>query len=109
MNIAPANSIYAIFQVMAITLIVACSMWSAWRRVAPRSFRAAQAQLAAVLGASAFRALRTLGTRITPIQVASGAGCGSGGGCSSCGTCASGIKVTAPSTEHPLVFRPRPK
>jgi len=98
---------YAIFQSFAIALILAWSLWFAARRLFPRSYRAAQAQLARWLAASSNAALRALGAKLTPQQVASGAGCGSGGGCSSCGTCA---PATAPANDvHPLVFHPRAK
>jgi len=98
---------YAIFQFFAIALILAWSLWFAARRLFPRSYRAAQAKLAQHLVASSNAMLHALGAKLTPHQVASGAGCGSGGGCSSCGTCA----PSAPSTvdARPLIFHPRPK
>ena len=98
---------YAVFQFFAIALILAWSLWFAARRLFPRSYRAAQAKLAQRLGASSHAVLRTLGEKLTPHQVASGAGCGSGGGCSSCGTCAPSAAPT--SDVHPLVFHPRAK
>ena len=97
---------YAIFQTIAIAAILAWSLWFAAQRLFPRSYRAAQAKLAHGLSASSNVTLRTLGTKLTPQQVARGAGCGSGGGCSSCGTCAPSI---AASDAHPLVFHPRTK
>ncbi|MBS0584324.1 MAG: hypothetical protein JSS42_14605 [Proteobacteria bacterium] len=98
---------YAVFQSVAIALILAWSLWFAARRLFPRSHRAAQAQLARRLGASSNAMLRALGAKLTPQQVASGAGCGSGGGCSSCGTCA---PSAAPANDvQPLVFHPRAK
>ncbi|HEX7917060.1 DUF6587 family protein [Rudaea sp.] len=98
---------YAIFQSAAIALILAWSLWFATRRLFPRSYRAAQALLAQRLVASSNALLRALGKKLTPHQVASGAGCGSGGGCSSCGTCAPA--ATTPSDVRPLVFQPRPR
>ena len=98
---------YAIFQSVAIALILAWSLWFAARRLFPRSYRAAQAKLAQWLGASSSAPLRALGGKLTPRPAASGSGCGSGGGCSSCGTCA----PASPSTVdvRPLIFHPRPK
>ena len=99
---------YAIFHSSAIALILTWSLWFAARRLFPRSYRAAQAQLAGWLAASSISALRTLGAKLTPHQVASGAGCGSGGGCSSCGTCAPATTAVRDDV-HPLVFHPRAK
>jgi hypothetical protein len=98
---------YAIFQTIAIATILAWSLWFAAQRLFPRGYRAVQAKLAHGFGASSNATLRALGTKLTPQQVASGAGCGSGGGCSSCGTCA---PSAAPASDvHPLVFHPRTK
>ena len=96
---------YAIFQSFAIALILAWSLWFAARRLFSRSYRAAQAQLARWLTASSTAALRTLGAKLTPQQVASGAGCGSGGSCSSCGTCAP--TLARPDEARPIVVHPR--
>jgi hypothetical protein len=66
-----------------------------------------QANLAKRLAVSSNAFLRTLGDRMTPLQVASGAGCGSGGGCSSCGACVP--SSPSPADVRPLVFHPRAK
>ena len=100
--------IYAIFQALVITLVVAWSAWFAAQRLFPRSYRAVQANLAKRLAASSNAFMRTVGDRITPLQVASGAGCGSGGGCSSCGTCVPSSSHS-PGDMRPLVFHPRAK
>lgn len=98
---------YTIFQSFVIAAILAWSLWFSARRLFPRSYRAMQARLAQQLSASPNATLRSLGTKLTPQQVASGAGCGSGGGCSSCGTCAPSAGPT--NDVHPLVFHPRVK
>ncbi|MGH8122676.1 MAG: DUF6587 family protein [Rudaea sp.] len=100
--------IYAIFQGVVIALVVAWSVWFAARRLFPRSYRRGQAALARRLAASSYGFLRSLGDRITPLQVASGAGCGSGGGCSSCGAC---VRSSSPSPGDgpPLALHPRAK
>ncbi len=99
--------IYAIFQTLVITLVVAWSAWFAAQRLFPRSYRGVQATLAKRLAVSPSPFLRTLGDRITPLQVAGGAGCGSGGGCSSCGACVRSAPVSA-DAQAP-VLRPRAK
>ncbi|MBS0516584.1 MAG: hypothetical protein JSS16_14060 [Proteobacteria bacterium] len=98
---------YAIFQSFAIALILAWSLWFAARRLFPRSYRAAQARLAQWLGTSSNAALRALGAKLAPQQVARGAGCGNGGGCASCGTCAPSALPAGDA--QPLVFHPRAK
>ena len=98
---------YAIFQTAVIALLVTWSLWFAFLRLFPRSHRAVQTRVAQRLSASSNAALRTLGAKFAPRQIASGAGCGSGGGCSSCGTCA---PSPSPADDvHPLVFHPRAK
>jgi hypothetical protein len=100
-------SAYSVFQSIVIACVVVWSVWFAARRLFPRSYRAAQAGVASHLVASPSKFLHALGTRIVPLQVANGAGCGSGGGCSSCGTCAT--PSASPSDVQPLVFHPRAK
>jgi hypothetical protein len=100
-------SAYAVFQVVVIALVVAWSAAFALRRLLPRVYRSIQASLAKRLVSSTNAFMHKLGERITPHQVASGAGCGSGGGCSSCGTCAT--TATTSSDIRPLVFHPRAK
>ena len=98
---------YAIFQAVVVTLVIGWSLWFSVRRFLPRVYRGAVARVAAALETSSQPAMRALGAKLMPHQVASGGGCDSGGGCSSCGTCAP--NAAPPSDVHPLVFRPRAK
>jgi len=100
--------IYAVFEAIVISLVLAWSLWFALRKFFPRAYRGALAQLASRLVQSSRASVHALGERLMPLQVESGGGCDSGGGCSTCGTCAS----TAPSPDnvtHPLIFHPRVK
>ncbi|MBS0589776.1 MAG: hypothetical protein JSR65_03960 [Proteobacteria bacterium] len=96
---------YAIFQSLAVAAIVIWSVAFALRKWFPRSARAVQAKLARRLAASSMPLMHELGAKLTPQQVASGAGCGSGGGCSSCGACAPagsrGKAMSAPNVRGP--------
>ncbi len=106
MNATPSLG-YAIFQAAVIVLVLAWSLWFSAKRLFPRGYRAVVARLAKRFSASPNAALHAFGERITPQQIASGAGCGSGGGCSNCGTCAA--PRAAADAAQPLIFRPRAK
>jgi len=96
--------IYSIAQTLILALVLAWSATFAWSKLFPRSARAAQASIAHAL--STHLRLRALGTRLQPVQVEGGKGCGSGGGCSSCGHCAA---VVPRRNTQPLAFTPRSK
>lgn len=95
---------YALVQAAIIALVVAWSLWYAWRRLLPTGSRRAQAHVATFIEHATHATwLRRLGHALQPVQTTSG-GCGSSG-CSTCGACAPVARVEA----QPLVFQPRNK
>lgn len=93
----------SIVQAAAIALALAWSACSAFRRLAPKTYRRLQARLLAELDRPASpQWLRGFARRAQP--AASGGG-SCGDGCSTCGGCAAASKPAA--DVQPLTFRPR--